>query len=499
MKRLLPLASCLVAFLVFQSFGQTNVAINKTVTVSSVQTGNGAANAVDNNTGTRWCANGGTVPQWVMVDLGGNYSITGSEVMWEKTGVYKYKVETSSDNSTWTQRIDRTGNTGSQQTFTDPFSTTARYVRITATGIPSGFWASIFEFRVFGTSANVPPAITVQPVNQTVTAGQTATFSVVASGTPPFTYQWKKGGSVVPGATAASYTTPATTAADNGSQYSCDVSNYYGTVTSAVATLSVSALASKWIGGDGVLYADPNTTKVGIGTTSPTATLQVQSADAVLRVRDNLASNENAVEVSPTNIMLRANIAAPVASTNIGQGAISLFQGTGLSVSGMGPSSSVTAGSMSTQVPGSGSTSISGGTVTVQGYGLPTSTTISGGHIITDGSIGIGTTTPQGKLDVNGTIRTKALKISVTGWSDFVFDKGYELMPLAKVEQYLKDNKHLPDMPSEAEVKKNGADVAEVQAKLLQKVEELTLHVIAQQKQIDGLVRQRNDLLLQVK
>src|SRR5437879_6448275 len=65
-------------------------------------------------------------------------------------------------------------------------------------------------------SSPLAPSITTQPVNQTVTAGQTATFIVVAGGTAPLSYQWKKNGTTISGATSASYTTPATTNSDNG-------------------------------------------------------------------------------------------------------------------------------------------------------------------------------------------------------------------------------------------------------------------------------------------
>jgi PKD repeat protein len=229
----------LLLFLAIPSVAQTNLALNKTVTASSTQSGNVNANAVDGNTGTRWCATDGTVPQWIKVDLSASYNLTGTEVMWEKTGVYKYKVETSSDNSVWTQRIDRTANTLSQQTFTDPFIATARYVRITATAIPAGFWASIFEFRVYGSGGNVAPTITTQPTNQTCTEGQKDTFSIVATGTPAPTYQWRKNETNIPGATSATYITPATTIADSGALFSCVASNVAGSVTSANAMLTV--------------------------------------------------------------------------------------------------------------------------------------------------------------------------------------------------------------------------------------------------------------------
>ena len=239
MKACFKGTALVLIFLVFSSFAQTNLALNKATTASTNESGNIPGNAVDGNTGTRWCAIDGTVPQWLKVDLGASFPITSSEVTWEKNGVYKYRVETSPDNITWTQRVDRTGNTLSQQTFTDPFATTARYVRITATGLASGNWASIFEFRVFGSNGNVAPTITTQPSNQTVTSGQTATFSLAATGTPAPTYQWRKNGANISGATSASYTTPATTTADNGAQFSCVVSNAAGNVTSNNATLTV--------------------------------------------------------------------------------------------------------------------------------------------------------------------------------------------------------------------------------------------------------------------
>ena len=92
------------------------------------------------------------------------------------------------------------------------------------------------------TAAAVAPAITTQPANQSVTEGQTATFSVTATGTAPLTYQWKKGDTVISGATSSTYTTPATSSADNAAVFTVVVSNSAGTtVTSSNATLTVTA------------------------------------------------------------------------------------------------------------------------------------------------------------------------------------------------------------------------------------------------------------------
>ena len=91
---------------------------------------------------------------------------------------------------------------------------------------------------VIENSSNAP-SITQQPRNVSVTVGQTATFRVKASGTPPLSYQWRKNGADIPGATRATYTTPPTTLADNGSRFSVVISNGAGSVTSQDARLKV--------------------------------------------------------------------------------------------------------------------------------------------------------------------------------------------------------------------------------------------------------------------
>src|SRR5256885_16787191 len=86
----------------------------------------------------------------------------------------------------------------------------------------------------------IAPYINTQPANQTVSVGQTATFSVGAAGTPPLTFQWQKNGADIPGATSSSYTTPATTSADSGAMFRVVITNSAGSATSNSATLTVS-------------------------------------------------------------------------------------------------------------------------------------------------------------------------------------------------------------------------------------------------------------------
>lgn len=105
-----------------------------------------------------------------------------------------------------------------------------------------------------------------------------------------------------------------------------------------------------------------------------------------------------------------------------------------------------------------------------------------------DGRVGIGTTTPGSyKLAVEGKIGAKEVVVTLDGWSDFVFNDDYQLPALDQVEQHIKQNKHLPGIPTAQEVSENGVPLGEMQAKLLQKIEELTLYVIELKNRINDL------------
>jgi len=104
-----------------------------------------------------------------------------------------------------------------------------------------------------------------------------------------------------------------------------------------------------------------------------------------------------------------------------------------------------------------------------------------------DGKVGIGTTAPEYDLDVNGTIRAREVLVNIEFGADFVFEENYALRSLNEVHSFIQANKHLPEIPSAAEMVSNGLDMGEFQIKLLQKIEELTLYIIEQDQRIKEL------------
>ncbi|MCV9928319.1 centromere protein H [Flavobacterium sp. LS1R49] len=99
------------------------------------------------------------------------------------------------------------------------------------------------------------------------------------------------------------------------------------------------------------------------------------------------------------------------------------------------------------------------------------------------GNVGIGTTNPTAKLTVAGDINAREVRVTVNAGADFVFENEYNLPSLTTVETYIKENKHLPEIASAKEMQESGINLSEMNIKLLQKVEELTLYTIEQHKE----------------
>ncbi|SFT96850.1 hypothetical protein SAMN04489724_3044 [Algoriphagus locisalis] len=112
-------------------------------------------------------------------------------------------------------------------------------------------------------------------------------------------------------------------------------------------------------------------------------------------------------------------------------------------------------------------------------------------RILPNGNVGINTKNPAYTLSVNGIIGAQEVNVTTTGWADYVFKPEYHLMPLSELESFIEKNGHLPNVPTEREVIENGVNLAEMNVKLLEKVEELTLYIIRLEK---SLKSQKQDI-----
>jgi subtilisin-like proprotein convertase family protein len=161
------------------------------------------------------------------------------------------------------------------------YSTTVTGGTINASGLLNTTGATPGSYTVTATNAAVPAQVAVanvvvatptpvtfptQPSNVTAAIGQTATFTVVATGTGPLTYQWKKNGSAIGGATAATYTTPTLALIDTGATYVCEVTGKAGMVASNAATLTVMGLGTAVTTSDTTVTAIPDAPSGGVGT-----------------------------------------------------------------------------------------------------------------------------------------------------------------------------------------------------------------------------------------
>ncbi|MFD2035514.1 hypothetical protein ACFSKL_11975 [Belliella marina] len=124
---------------------------------------------------------------------------------------------------------------------------------------------------------------------------------------------------------------------------------------------------------------------------------------------------------------------------------------------------------------------------------------VRGGNSAIMGNLGIGTTVPTNKLEVNGTIRAKEVKLEATNWPDYVFEKGYELMPLDAVNSFIGENGHLPGLKPAKVYEEEGVNMLELNQKLLEKVEELTLHTIGQERKLEKMEAEIELLKLLIK
>ena len=219
--------------------GTTNLALYKAATSSGDENVSlSALYAVDGVPTTRWSSTFSDTA-WFQVDLGSSVLVNKIVLYWEAAYGKAYVLQASNDAQTWTPLFSQSSGNGGVETVTFP-AVSARFLRMQGVTRATGYGYSLFEFQAFG--ADVPTIVTA-PAAQTVSAGSTATFRVVAGGTGPFTYQWLRNGITIAGATAASYNTPVLESIDSGSTFTVQVSNATGNTTPTPVALTVTSPA----------------------------------------------------------------------------------------------------------------------------------------------------------------------------------------------------------------------------------------------------------------
>ncbi len=120
-------------------------------------------------------------------------------------------------------------------------------------------------------------------------------------------------------------------------------------------------------------------------------------------------------------------------------------------------------------------------------------------YVKTNGNVGIGTTSPDSKLTVAGKIKSREVEVTVNAGADFVFDESYDLKEIEEVEAFIKENKHLPEIAPANQMEAEGINLSEMNIKLLQKIEELTLYLINQNKILKMQADKINNLENEIK
>lgn len=306
-----------------------------------------------------------------------------------------------------------------------------------------------------------------------------------------------------------------------------------GAMAFVLCAFSTNLNAQTWTTGTNKLYVTPDTTKVGIGITSPSERLHVNngalkignSTTQTARSKNLLKfGNGSYVTIgeweADNTLSFKANN-FNFTNGNVGIGVTDpqykldvngkMFLHTVESVDGwyrsyltweahkliLGVPEGTYTHTLVELVPGGSSQGALYSSISLYHAYSPTQkeklihiSTLGRSYINTSGNVGIGTDDPLYKLDVRGTVRANEVLVNIVNGADFVFEKDYNLRPLSEVNSYIQQNQHLPEIPSAAEMQEKGVNMNELQMQLLQKVEELTLYIIQQEKRIQELESQ---------
>jgi hypothetical protein len=435
---------------------------------------------------TRWGAPNGGDTAYVGIDLGQAYNICSMYIF---AGSFDYpsdfKVQGSNNMTTWTDLRTVTGNTQSELTVDNLINSgTYRYVRLYMTQRAYN-WAyyNIYQCQIYSRVLNTPPTVDLTAplagasyprgtiINLSADAADVdGTVSKVefyngtsllgVDSTVPYTFNWTN-------ALVGAHDVYAKAIDNGGASTWTDASHINVTpATSWSLTGNDSTNGTKFLGTTDSVALIIKTNNKEYARLSAMGSLHVGTAQkdtsadngAKLQVHGQLSVDSlRTGTVSDSIVVVNNNFLKKIAAVSISNN---------WSLSGNNISNSNT------------------GIVSIGAYLNP---------LPSDANL---------KLAVNGNVYAKKLKITQTGWPDYVFDSSYHLRPLQEVESFIQQHQHLPEVPSAAEVTRNGVDVGDQQSVLLKKLEELTLYIIEQNKKQDvqqNTINNQQQLLLDMK
>ena len=305
---------------------------------------------------------------------------------------------------------------------------------------------------------------------------------------------------------------------------------YFYSILLMVCAMQISVYAQSWTSGTNTLYTNPDGTKVGIGITSPTELLHVNNG--ALKIGNSTSATDRSLNLLKfgdgsyvqigeweaddllsfkaskynfTNGNVGINISTPQykldvngkmylrATEWINNTAYSYLHWQAHNLIMGAPANTYSVSRLYLKSGGSSEGTLYSEFKMFTAYSETNHVdkikfnTEENSWINNSGYLGIGTDNPQCKLDVRGTLRANEILVNNVSGADFVFEEAYNLRPLSEVKEYVEKNKHLPEIQSAMDMQQNGVNISELQIQLLQKVEELTLYIIQQEKRIKEL------------
>ncbi len=258
------------------------------------------------------------------------------------------------------------------------------------------------------------------------------------------------------------------------------------------------------VGNNGSRFVVNADSKVGIGTVAPEARLHIvdtpQGPRGSTLVLGSTSTTNLRLGYHSDYTWIQSHGEKPLHINELGNNTIINLQKGNVGIGTDAPSEKLQViGNIRAQKGFFGKDMRVGGGLTVGSEARPGTLQVSGATLLRD-SVEVGTHERNADLTINGRVRLKDLHLDPTGnWADHVFEKDYVLMPLSELKDYIRKNKHLPEVPSAEEVAENGVDMDAMQVTLLKKIEELTLYLLEMKASNNRLLKEVEELKIQQK